>query len=219
MIIDVDIIQRCKVIAIFLLQFYKVMMGTMLTLFIPQSCERITDGSNESSNKICSLTENLENNEIYHKYTMYWNILTFFSFILCYIIELKRENWAIKYLDIDNNLPDNNLKQIIVNEKKLDKYMDKLNFCYYYGLCITLFIYIINILLMINILVNDYHSTTTISTFISFTLLVQMKLYNSFTIAKESMKNDKMMSAYMSEFVSFNVLDKDYIGSKNLYKI
>ena len=41
-----------------------------------------------------------------------------------------------------------------------------------------------------------------------------MKLYNSFSVAYQSVKNDKMMSAYMSEFVSYNVLDSDYIKSK-----
>ena len=38
-----------------------------------------------------------------------------------------------------------------------------------------------------------------------------MKLYNSLEVAHQSVKNDKMTSAYMSEFVSFNVLDADYI--------
>ena len=41
-----------------------------------------------------------------------------------------------------------------------------------------------------------------------------MKLYNSLSISKESVKNDKMMSAYMSEFVSYNVLDQDYVNEK-----
>ena len=41
-----------------------------------------------------------------------------------------------------------------------------------------------------------------------------MKLYNSFDVARQSVKNDKMMSAYMSEFVSFNVLDADYVEEK-----
>ena len=217
MIIDVDIIQRGKVITIFLLQFYKVMMGTMLTIFIPQACyETISNNQTIENNiKICSINENIENNNIYHKITLYWNILSFFCFIISYLFELKRENWAIKYLDIDNNYPDNNLKKIIINEKNLEKQMDKLNFYYYYSLCITLFVYCLNLLLMINILINDYHSTSTISTFFSFSLLVQIKLYNSFVVAKESIKNDKMMSAYMSEFVSFNVLDEDYLEVKN----
>ena len=43
-----------------------------------------------------------------------------------------------------------------------------------------------------------------------------MKLYNSITVGYYSVKYDKMMSAYMSEFVSFNVLDEDYVKSKEL---
>jgi hypothetical protein len=38
-----------------------------------------------------------------------------------------------------------------------------------------------------------------------------MKLYNSLSVAYQSVKHDKMTSAYMSEFVSFNVLDADYM--------
>ena len=35
-------------------------------------------------------------------------------------------------------------------------------------------------------------------------------------VAYDSVKNDKMMSAYMSEFVSFNVLDQDYLEQKHI---
>ena len=136
--------------------------------------------------------------------------MTMLLFLGYYIIELKRENWAIEYLDIDNDKPDNSLKEIIKKEPKLDKEMDRLNLYYYYLLCSTMFAYTINIGLMIKILYSDYHSSSTISCFMSFVLLVLMKLYNSFVVAKQSIKNDKMMSAYMSEFVSYNVLDKDY---------
>ena len=37
-------------------------------------------------------------------------------------------------------------------------------------------------------------------------------------VARQSVKNDKMMSAYMSEFVSFNVLDADYLKEKEKMK-
>jgi|TARA_B110000211_G_C13626838_1_gene355682 hypothetical protein len=41
-----------------------------------------------------------------------------------------------------------------------------------------------------------------------------MKLYNSYSVAYQSVKNDKMMSAYMNEFVSYNVIDDDYVKEK-----
>ena len=68
--------------------------------------------------------------------------------------------------------------------------------------------------LTVKMLNDNYHSNSTISCFISFTLLVLMKLYNSTTVAYQSVKNDKMMSAYMCEFVSFNVLDEDFVNEK-----
>jgi|TARA_B110000208_G_C11794644_1_gene439000 hypothetical protein len=212
--IDEDIVQRIKVVGIFGLQFYKVLTGTMLSLFVPQACYD-TGGS---TLQVCSLTQNLENEDIYHRLTLYWNGLSFMCFTLCYLVELRRENWAIKFLDINNDLPDNSLKGIIVTEPKLDKQMDSLNRIYFRGLLITGLVYFINVCLMVNILMKDYHSGSTTSCFISFVLLVQMKLYNSLTVAYQSVKNDKMMSAYMSEFVSYNVLDADYVATPELLR-
>jgi hypothetical protein len=202
--VDVDLIQRTKVIGLFFLQFYKILTGTMLTLFIPQNC----------NGQICTITENYENPDVYHKTTLYWNIFTMFFFMLTYFYELKRENWSIKFLDIDYNFSDNNLKSIIVKEPKLNKQMDRLNLRYRNIVCITIFLYFVNLCLTIRLLNKNYHSSSTLSCFASFSLLVMMKLYNSFTVSYYSVKSDKMMSAYMSEFVSFNVLDADYINEK-----
>lgn len=210
---DVDFIQRVKVTGIFCLQIYKILTGTLLTIFVPQSCETFSIETNNTESAVCTLTQNYKNNDLYHKKTLYWNIMTMMLFFGYYIIELKRENWAIEYLDIDNNKSDNGLKEIIKTRPKLDKEMDRLNLYYYYLLCSTMFSYSINIGLMIKILYSDYHSSSTISCFVSFVLLVLMKLYNSFVVARQSIKNDKMMSAYMSEFVSYNVIDKDHINN------
>jgi len=206
--LDVDFVQRIKVCGLFFLQSYKIITGTMLSLFIPQNC----DG------QICSFQQNLDNKERYHQISLSWNSVTMLSFIALYIYELKRENWSIKYLDIDNNKPDNALKSVIIKHKKLDKHMDLLNLNYYNIVKLTVFMNFINIGIVVKILNNNYHSQSTISCFISFTLLILMKLYNSFNVAYQSVKYDKMMSAYMSEFVSFNVLDKDYLESIDVSK-
>ena len=42
-----------------------------------------------------------------------------------------------------------------------------------------------------------------------------MKLYNSFSVAYQSLKNDKMTSAYVNEFVSYNVMDSDFLEKQN----
>tara|TARA_B100002051_G_C16740167_1_gene643772 strand:+ start:3663 stop:4346 length:684 start_codon:yes stop_codon:yes gene_type:complete len=207
--IDEDIVQRIKVAGIFLLQVYKVTTGTMLSLFIPQACE---------DNKICSLSQNYNNVDPYHKTVFYWNCFAMLTFFTYYLIELRREEWAIKYLDIDNDKSDNGLKEIIRADPVLDKRMDRLNKYYYNTLMFNCGVYIINIGITAKMVKDTYHSSSTLSCFASFVLLVLMKLYNSIIVAKESVKNDKMMSAYMNEFVSFNVLDKDYLEKKEKQK-
>jgi|TARA_Y100000996_G_C22442519_1_gene610401 hypothetical protein len=202
--IDEDVKQRIKVVGIFFLQSYKILTGTMLSLFIPQSC----------GDKMCTLTENYNNAEVYHKSLFYCNCFSMFLFICSYLIELRREEWCVKYLDIDNDYPDNCLKEIIRKEKKLDNYMDKVNNIYYNTILVTTGVYAINLGMTIKMIKDNYHSNSTLSCFASFSLLVMMKLYNSLNVAYQSVKNDKMTSAYMSEFVSFNVLDQDYVDEK-----
>ncbi len=202
--IDEDTIQRLKVGALFLLQIYKVSTGTLLSLFVPQSC----------GDRICTLQENYENEEPYHKSLLYFQMFSWVTFFVYYIYELRREEWAIKYLDIDNNKADNSLKEIIKTEPILDKRMDSINKNYFRLLVFNCSVYLINVMATIKLLNDSYHSMSTMSCFASFTLLVCIKLYNSIIVAYESVKNDKMMSAYMCEFVSFNVLDSDYLEAK-----
>lgn len=202
--IDHDIKQRIQVAGIFLLQSYKILTGTMMSLFIPQSC----------GDKMCSIQENYENSEIYHKTLVYCNGLSMFMFFCSYAIELWREEWCIKYLDIDNDYSDNGLKEIIVKDKYLDLYMDRINRYYYNMIRVTGICYFINLGATIKMLNTNYHSNSTISCFMSFSLLVLMKLYNSYMVAYESVHNDKMMSAYKNEFTSYNVIDDDYVQKK-----
>ena len=129
---DIDFVQRIKVSGLFFLQLYKITTGTLLTLFIPQKCESFNNSTGLIETNICSLNDNYENNNEYHKKTLYWNIFTMTLFVGYYMIELYRENWSIQYLDIDNDKPDNSLKEIIKNYKELDVKMDRINLYYYY---------------------------------------------------------------------------------------
>ena len=101
--IDHDVLQRGKVGLIFLLQFYKITTGTMLSLFVPQSC----------GDHVCTISENYEKKDLYHVIAIYTNAFSMLVFFICYIIELIREEWCVKYLDINNDKSDNNLRLII----------------------------------------------------------------------------------------------------------
>lgn len=208
--VDGDIMQRLKVYGLFSFQVYKVVTGTMLSLFVPQRCEDLLT----NTSAVCTLQQNLEDTESYHRLALCINGLSLCAFVITYAFEMKRENWCIEYLDIDNDRPDNSLKAIIQTEPRLDSQMDRLNRMYWVSLLSTTGIYVANLGTMVPLLYEKYHSSSTISCFVSFVLLVWLKLFNSLSVARKSLTDDKMLSAYMSEFVSYNVLDCDYLESK-----
>lgn len=199
--IDHDIIQRGRVGLIFILQFYRITTGTMLSLFVPQSC----------GDHVCTLTENYEKDDNYHKVAIYMNVFSMFVFFLFYIIELIREEWCVKYLDINNDTSDNNLRHIIEKYPKLNTQMDKINKIYYNSFIFNCIVYFANICVTIKVLNDYYYNSATLSCFTSFVLLVLMKLYSSFIVSYYSIKDDKMSSAYVNEFVSYNVMDSDFL--------
>ena len=47
--------------------------------------------------------------------------------------------------------------------------------------------------------------------YFSYILLILMKLYNCYYISSHSIQNEKALSAYMTEFSSFNVIDADML--------
>tara|TARA_Y100000768_G_scaffold169763_2_gene127094 strand:- start:3723 stop:4388 length:666 start_codon:yes stop_codon:yes gene_type:complete len=199
--IDNDIVQRGKVGLIFILQFYRITTGTMLSLFVPQSC----------GDHVCTLTENYEKDDNYHKIAIYMNGFSMFVFFIFYIIELFREEWCVKYLDINNDKSDNNLRHIIEKYPKLNTQMDKINKIYYKSFIFNCIVYFANICVTIKVLNDYYYNSATLSCFTSFVLLVLMKLYSSFIVSYYSIKDDKMSSAYVNEFVSYNVMDSDFL--------
>ena len=222
--IDNDIIEKIKIILLFFLQSYKILMGTMITLFIPQKCYYEIDNSQNYSlpnitknDRLCSFNDNLENMD---DMTFGLNCITGLMFILLYIIEIKREYWLIKYFDIDHNFSDNNLDAILnknnqdetnLNLKPLKKILYSYNSIYLYFVSVTTIIFIVNNLFAISILMDRNYGTSSFNTYLGFLLLILVKLKNSIYISYISKKNNRAMSAFMTEFSSFNIIDKDVI--------
>ena len=199
--VDNDTKERMKVFFIFLLQSYKVAMGSMLTLFVPQVCD----------NKVCSLTDNLMKSGDLHRASLGINFLSLLSFLVCYYIELQRENWCIKYLDISDDYGDNNLPLILKDMPELEDRLHNINDKYYYSSHTTAVLYVLNLIISTISIYEHSAGTSTVTAYMSFVILILMKLNNTIAISTDSKKNNMALSAYMTELQSFNVLDKDYM--------
>ena len=93
-----DFKQKTNVFMSLMLELYRALMGSLLVIFVPQSCD----------NHICSIQENINRSDIMSETAIVCNIVTLFSFLVLYFIEVKRENKLITYLEVNKFSPTDN---------------------------------------------------------------------------------------------------------------
>ena len=151
--ISSDTKQKFKSIINLFSQGYKVLMASLLSVFVPQQCPVIQDdlSSSSSSDFIdnithgeCSMKENFMDLIPYNVGVLIINFITLGLFIGFYILEFYRENWLINYLDTDINKSYNNLKTEIEEYPEYKKKLIKLNKQYYIYSYVLLVFNIIN---------------------------------------------------------------------------
>ena len=214
--VDQDLKERLKIGALWLFQSYKVIMGSLLILFVPQKCEELveysgsTDGEYET--KICSVSDNLnKTDDIFHNITLGFNFLCVGLFLITYVVELRREHWCVKHLDINHDFPDNHLDDIIDQKPELKLELRKRNNRYFKITSLTSCVYMINLILSSIIIYDNYVGIQAVTSYTSYVALILLKIYNSLYISYDSLQNDKALSGYITEFSSFNVFDEDIV--------
>ncbi len=95
---DQDFNQKIGVATTLVLELYKVLMGAMLVIFVPQKC----------GSAMCSISQNIERTDSLSQSALSFNIITALSFLALYFVEVKRENKMINYLEVNRFTPVDN---------------------------------------------------------------------------------------------------------------
>ena len=198
--LSVDSKQRVTTTCLMFLEFYKILMATFLVLFVPQKCE----------DEVCTITENFFKRDPAHLAALISNFTTFVSVLYFYHIEMKRENWCIKYLDIDLTKPNNYLDDEIEAYPKYKKQMNQLNKSYLKSMYASSTLLVINFGISGTAIGFDYVGTNTITTMVSFFLLISSKLYSAYVTGTDSVKKERALSAYMKTAKTYNTVDEDF---------
>ena len=202
--INIDTQQRIKTIGLFFIQGYKLIMATLLAVFVPQRCP-------ESPSNECSIIDNFTSLTAYNTAVLIFNFATLLFFIIYYIFEYYRENWCIEYLDIDKNKADIFLKEEIKDYPNILSRLLKLNKLYFIFSVILLSSNFINFVLSGVLVYNYYYlDYKSITVFATYLILIGDKLLSSIFISRNSFTNCIAESAYMTEPVVFNRIDTDY---------
>ena len=198
--LSIDSKQRITTTLLMFLEFYKILMATFLVLFVPQQCGL----------EVCTITENFLKRDPVNFAALISNFITFVSVLNFYIVEIKRENWCIQYLDIDISKPNDYLDNEIEVYPKYKKQMNRLNKRYLKSMYISSTLLVINFGLSGTAVGFDYVGTNTVTTMLSFFLLISSKLYSAYVTGTESVKKERALSAYMKTAKTYNTIDEDY---------
>jgi hypothetical protein len=180
------------------LELYRMMISSLLILFVPQKC----------GHHICSLAENIQSPT--HKYyiALVINYITMASLLIMYICEIRREEKLIKVLEVNNTISTDNEsvgKRLEVLDLKKRERLFLIDRYYQYTSSFAIVIYILNAILS-GIVIQDYSlGNQTIMVYLTNILFMVNKFSNVYII----INTDKniFFSAYLNTKVQFNDID------------
>ena len=202
---DADREQMIKVYFLFIIEIFKVAMASFLALSVVQNCE----------GEVCSYDQNVKRESGYGNFVISVNVINVVAFAILYFFEFNREMFLIEYLDIDKRKGDYHLPKVLNEYGDIKKRLKKYNKAYYIATRSVLLLTAVNWVLSGILVIGSYYSFKTITSFATNILLVITKLSDSHGVSKESYQHDYGLSAYIKEYTSFNVIDKDHLKEEH----
>ena len=200
--VSVDNQQRLTATGMMLLEFYKVLMGTFLVVFVPQQC----------GDEVCGLGDNIANNDTLHRAALLNNLVTFAAVLVFYGVEVHRENWCIEYLDIDPGKPNNHLDEEIEAYPQIKNEMAIMNRRYIKALYAASGLLAANFGISSAAIFREYAGSSTITSLASFAILVAMKLYSAREVGVRSVEEERAFSGYLTIARTYNTIDADHVS-------
>jgi len=199
---DQDFNQKIGVATTLVLELYKVLMGALLVIFVPQKC----------GTEICSVTQNIQRDDTLSRAALSFNIITALSFLALYFVEVKRENKMINYLEVNRFTPVDN-ESVGEALEKLDvaKKQKIWDFDGYYQKCgyISTTAFTLNAILSFIVVYDNYLDSKTLTVFLTNILLMGLKVADVFSTVNT--KKNVFYSAYLKNKVQYNDVDPDKV--------
>jgi hypothetical protein len=180
------------------LELYRVMVSSLLLIFIPQDC----------NSDMCSLTDNMNEPERQYKIGIIMNYITVAAFILMYITEIRREDKLIKLLEVNPSISTDNQAvgqriETFPQYKKEQLYNVDQQYQYISYFAGTVFI--INTIYSWNVIYPRSLGNQTLLNFVTNILFMISKMSNVLTIIHTD--DNIFFSAYLNTKVQFNDID------------
>ena len=186
------------------LELYRVLMGSMLLMFVPQKCGDRSCGSTELMFTDAGAAYNAN-------YVI--NFFTIASFLLLYVFEFRREHKMIDYLDVnpkfasDNTSVGNALMLLPENRRNIILSLDH---NYQRATYLSMFFFILNTIFSGCSVYDRYLDSKTSSVFFTNIIFLATKLIDAHGLANT--ETNIFYSAYLKNRVQYNYVDPDKIA-------
>ena len=208
MFTDEDFKQKVSMVITVTVEMYRVIMSSLLLLFVPQSC----------NNNQCSINEKLSPDAQFEMFVLVSNFFTLFAFTITYIIESRRENILITYLDVNRFKPRDNdsvAKELLLLSTKRLKRIEKYDKMYKHLSYSSICVFTLNTLFSTIIIFDNFLDSKTITVLLTNMLFMSSKLYDMYNIVNT--KDFVFLSAYLTRKVQFNDVDQDKIETRESF--
>lgn len=195
---DQDNSQKITVVTTVSVELYRVLVSTLLILFVPQKC----------GDHVCSYSENMDPDTNLYITGLFFNYLTLAMFLSMYYLEVKRENKLITYLDVNKNIANDNdsvgkALELLPSCKKdnilfFDKYYQKTAYA-------AMVIFVINSIISGVVVYNYSLGNQTTTTIITNILFMVSKMGDVYVTVNTD--TNIFYSAYLKGKVQYNSID------------
>ena len=201
-----DFTQKIDMVISFVIELYRVLMGTMLLVFVPQNCGEET----------CSTLNYMFNNNPEYTANSSINIITLAAFIYLYVVEIKRETTVIDYLDVNKSVACDNAsvgKALLLLPENKRMTVLNLDHSYQTACYIAMVCFLVNTIFSAISVHRNYLDSKTASVFVTNVVFLAGKLIDANALANT--EKNIFYSAYLKERVQYNYVDADKIDSSN----
>ncbi len=201
---DQDFMQKNNSIILFALELYRVLVSSLLILFVPQAC------GTEPDLHVCSYEENMAPTSNLYIAGLVLNYVTMASFFMMYLFEINREYKLINYLEVNPQKPCDNEsvgkalttlpKHRAANILFLDKY-------YYRFATLSMILFLANTILSGFVIYEFYLDNQTTTTFVTNVLFMITKLVDVYSTINTP--ENIFYSAYLKGKIQYNDVDPE----------
>lgn len=193
-----DFQQHTNMVISVSLELYRVLVSSLLLLFIPQSC-----GGN-----ICELTDNMNNPDKHYQIGFIINWITMSILFIMYATEIRREEKLIKLLEVNNKIStdDHSVgRRLDMFPEYKKQQLFQVDKHYQYVSYIASVVFIVNTIYSWQMIYSRSLGNQTLMNFVTNILFMVSKMTNVIGIINTD--KNVFFSAYLNTKVQFNDID------------